>query len=193
MTRRTGGTGQDDLCKWLGKNSSIILINGFDNLWIFQFWILIWWERDSGTLLCCIDITNERSHFSLHSVSSLHLSLPSFPTQLFITIIPPLCEVRLSQKVSFRSSWLEVSNSRTAHPASPHKPPSNINVSQAEVAEFQRSGYLVIRNVLPSHVIRYLNQASADLRTNKTLHCQMSYYNSPPIFHKENIHYKVTY
>ena len=52
------------------------------------------------------------------------------------------------------------------------------------LARFHRDGFLVLRSVLAPATIATLNSASADLRTNKTLHCQMAYYNGPPIFHK---------
>ena len=52
------------------------------------------------------------------------------------------------------------------------------------LARFHRDGFLVLRRVLAPATIATLNSASADLRTNKTLHCQMAYYNGPPIFHK---------
>ena len=95
---------------------------------------------------------------------------------------------------------------RTPHPESPHTPPSDFTISEAEVARcctvlyctvlhctalyctvlarFHRDGFLVLRRVLTPATIATLNSASADLRTNKTLHCQMAYYNGPPIFHK---------
>ena len=37
---------------------------------------------------------------------------------------------------------------------------------------------------LSETLLKTLNSASRDIRTNKTLHCEMTYYNGPPIFHK---------
>ena len=73
---------------------------------------------------------------------------------------------------------------RTKHPASPHHPPSDIDISEEQVSAFNQDGFIVVRNVLNSDIIKILNSASKDVRINKTLHCEMSYYNGPPIFHK---------
>ena len=75
---------------------------------------------------------------------------------------------------------------RTRHPASPHHPPSDIHISEDQVSSFHEDGFLVVRNVLNSDLIKILNSASKDVRINKTLHCEMAYYNGPPIFHKVN-------
>ena len=52
------------------------------------------------------------------------------------------------------------------------------------MSSFHEDGFLVVRNVLNSDLIKILNSASKDVRINKTLHCEMAYYNGPPIFHK---------
>ena len=75
---------------------------------------------------------------------------------------------------------------RTRHPPSPHHPPSDIHISEDQVSSFHEDGFLVVRNVLNSDLIKTLNSASKDVRINKTLHCEMAYYNGPPIFHKVN-------
>ena len=73
---------------------------------------------------------------------------------------------------------------RTEHPPSPHIPPSNIDISEDQVKQFKDDGFLVFKNILSEALIKTLNSASKDIRTNKTLHCEMTYYNGPPIFHK---------
>ena len=75
---------------------------------------------------------------------------------------------------------------RTRHPPSPHHPPSDIHISEDQVSSFHEDGFLVVRNVLNSDLIKILNSASKDVRINKTLHCEMAYYHGRPIFHKVN-------
>ena len=76
---------------------------------------------------------------------------------------------------------------RTEHPPSPHVPPSNLDISENQVKKFKDEGFLVIKNVLSEALLKTLNKASKDIRTNKTLHCEMTYYNGPPIFHKVSL------
>ena len=73
---------------------------------------------------------------------------------------------------------------RTPHPQSPHTPPVSLVVNQEQIESFKRDGFLVIRKSLSDTIINLLRKGSEDLRTNRTLHCDMSYYNSPPIFHR---------
>ena len=73
---------------------------------------------------------------------------------------------------------------RSEHPPSPHIPPSNIHFSEAQLKQFKDDGFLVFKNVLSQALLKTLNKASEDIRTNRTLHCEMTYYNGPPIFHK---------
>ena len=111
-----------------------------------------------------------------------------FPFHHFLlSFLLPISHDYVRQKESLFLVNFHSKLSRTDHPSSPHTPPSNISVTQEQILQFQKQGYLVMRNVLPPNLIESLNQASADLRINKTLHCQMSYYNSPPIFHKEEL------
>ena len=89
------------------------------------------------------------------------------------------------QKSPFDDHYLDSRTAlRTKHPPSPHHPPSDISISEEQVSKFQEDGFLVVRNVLNSDLIKILNSASKDVRKNRTLHCEMAYYNGPPIFHK---------
>ena len=73
---------------------------------------------------------------------------------------------------------------KTAHPVSPHKPPSDVNVTDEQVTSFHEDGFLVIQNALSDKIIKLLRAGSKDIRVNRTIHCEMAFYNGPPIFHK---------
>lgn len=179
---------QFHLCKWLWQNEHIIVIN-----WQNVFKNSLYFHHSYYTISICDYVCSKAEALSVYFFpisSSYHISISPFPSQLHFTFRTWLCKV--SSTTTHLCSLLRTPNSsimcccyRTEHPCSPHTPPSDINVSQQQVEEFHRTGFLVLRDILPADIVTSLNQASADLRINKTLHCQMSFYNSPPIFHKE--------
>ena len=75
---------------------------------------------------------------------------------------------------------------RTTHPPSPHRPPTAREISRDQLEEFRDEGVTVLREVLSGDWIRLLQRAVRDVATNKTLHCNMAYFNGPPILHRPN-------
>ena len=59
-----------------------------------------------------------------------------------------------------------------------------MKLTNQQIEEYNQEGLLILRNVIPQDVIEKLATASEDLATNETVHCAMSKYSGPPIFHK---------
>ena len=72
----------------------------------------------------------------------------------------------------------------TDHPASPHSPPPPPPLSELQLEEFRQEGVTVLRDVLPSNMVRLLQRAVRDLMVNNTLRCAMAAFNGPPILHR---------
>ena len=76
---------------------------------------------------------------------------------------------------------------RTDHPPSPHKPPSSYKMTREQVRTFRQDGVLILRQVMPPDLMAKLAIASDDIAANRTVHCDMSRYNGPPIFHSYSL------
>ena len=76
---------------------------------------------------------------------------------------------------------------KTDHPPSPHKPPSSYRLTQEQVKTFKEDGVLILRQVMPPDLMAKLSMASDDIATNRTVHCDMSKYHGPPIFHSYSL------
>ena len=53
---------------------------------------------------------------------------------------------------------------------------------------FLLSGVIVLRKLLPKKFLKLLQLGVKDIVKNKTLHCEMAYFNGPPILHRSSIH-----
>ena len=67
---------------------------------------------------------------------------------------------------------------------SPHTPPPAPALSPAQLAQYHRDGFLVLRNYLSPDLLALLETGTRDLLANRTLHCDMAKYSGPPIFHQ---------
>lgn len=71
---------------------------------------------------------------------------------------------------------------RSHHPASPFKPP-RYSLTEEQIASFRRDGLLVIRGILTPLLAKKMEQAGTDLMDQPVMHCEMSRFVGPPIFH----------
>ena len=108
---------------------------------------------------------------------TLLLLLTSLLTVLVFLLSPVLSSLLLSLSHDYV---------RTAHPPSPHRPPPARVISRDQLEEFRDQGVTVLREALSGDWMRLLQRAVRDIATNDTLHCNMAYFNGPPILHRPN-------
>ena len=72
----------------------------------------------------------------------------------------------------------------TPHPESPFSPPESLHLTTNQIETYQDEGFLILRNVLPKKLLKQLESGADDLAANETVHCAMSKYSGPPIFHR---------
>ena len=50
-------------------------------------------------------------------------------------------------------------------------------------------GVIVLRKLMPKKFLKLLQLGVQDIVKNKTLHCEMTYFNGPPILHRSSFYF----
>ena len=53
-------------------------------------------------------------------------------------------------------------------------------------------GVIVLRKLMPKKFLKLLQLGVQDIVKNKTLHCEMAYFNGPPILHRSSFYFVVS-
>jgi len=72
---------------------------------------------------------------------------------------------------------------RSVHPRPSTWTPPSYRLPVEDIAAYDRDGVLILRNVLPKELAEKLDIAGHDLVNSATMHCELSKFTGPPIFH----------